>query len=392
MKMTIVCDVLGEENNGTTIAAFNLIRGMRARGHEVRVVCPDDGARHDDSYYLVSKKNLWPFNGYFKKNGVALAKADRHILKDAVNGADVVHIMLPFSLGKAAVRLCGEMNIPVTAGFHAQAENFSAHLNMSGFEPLNHAFYRYNWNNFYKYVDLIHYPTKFIKDVFENSIGYYPEGVIISNGVDHAFTENRANRKSERSGKFTILCTGRYSNEKKQSVLIDALSLSRHRENLRAVFAGDGPLREKLVARAEKTGADATFAFFSRRELLEVISSADLYVHTAEIEIEAIACLEAIAGGLVPLIADSPKSATKDYALSPDNLFEYNDPASLAEKIDFWYEHPEKAEYNAALYEGFTKEIDHEVCMGKMERMLTDAAARGDFYRRAVFPERNPAR
>ena len=33
------------------------------------------------------------------------------------------------------------------------------------------------------------------------------------------------------------------------------------------------------------------WAFFSRRELLEVISSADLYVHTAEIEIEAIASI-----------------------------------------------------------------------------------------------------
>lgn len=36
MKITIVCDVLGNENNGTTIVAMNLIRYLREHGHEVR--------------------------------------------------------------------------------------------------------------------------------------------------------------------------------------------------------------------------------------------------------------------------------------------------------------------------------------------------------------------
>ena len=40
VKITIVCDVLGEENNGTTIAAMNLIRSLKAKGHNVTVVCP----------------------------------------------------------------------------------------------------------------------------------------------------------------------------------------------------------------------------------------------------------------------------------------------------------------------------------------------------------------
>ena len=70
--------------------------------------------------------------------------------------------------------------------------------------------------------------------------------------------------------------------------------------------------------------------FFSRDEMLRVINSADLYVHPAEIEIEAIACLEAISCGLVPVIADSPRSATRFFALGERNLFHFNDPADLA--------------------------------------------------------------
>ena len=42
MKIAIVCDVLGEENNGTSVAAMNLIRFLQSRNHEVRIVCPDE--------------------------------------------------------------------------------------------------------------------------------------------------------------------------------------------------------------------------------------------------------------------------------------------------------------------------------------------------------------
>ena len=42
MKISIICGVLGAENNGTTIAAMNHIRRLKAKGHDVKVVCPDE--------------------------------------------------------------------------------------------------------------------------------------------------------------------------------------------------------------------------------------------------------------------------------------------------------------------------------------------------------------
>ena len=94
-------------------------------------------------------------------------------------------------------------------------------------------------------------------------------------------------------------------------------------------------------------------------------------VHPAEIEIEAISCLEAITCGLVPVIADSPRSATRFFALGEDNLFRHGDPMSLAGKIDFWIEHPEDAPDN---WNPVTKEFDQDACMDGMEEMLRDAA------------------
>ena len=66
--------------------------------------------------------------------------------------------------------------------------------------------------------------------------------------------------------------------------------------------------------------------------MVDTINSADLYVHPAEIEIESIACLEAITCGLVPVISNSDRSAARYFALREDNLFEAGNAENLAKK------------------------------------------------------------
>ena len=91
-------------------------------------------------------------------------------------------------------------------------------------------------------------------------------------------------------GEIRVLFIGRYSGEKSHTVLIDAVKKSRYRDKIRLVFAGDGPLKDKLIARSKGLLLKPVFKFFSREELVDVIRGADLYVHPAEIEIEAISC------------------------------------------------------------------------------------------------------
>ncbi len=67
---------------------------------------------------------------------------------------------------------------------------------------------------------------------------------------------------------------------------------------------------------------------------------ADLYVHTSDAEIEAMSCMEAFACGLVPVIADSPRSATPQFALDERSLFPAGDSVALASRIDWWIDHP----------------------------------------------------
>lgn len=375
MTLTIICDVLGEENNGTTIAAMNLIRSMRAKGHTVRVICPDECRRGEPDYFVAGTLYLGAFlNWRIKKNGVVIMKPDREVFEKAVDGADAVHLLLPFCFSTWAVKKIRERGIPVTASFHCQAENFTSHIFMMNNHVVNRLVYKTFDRNVYRYVDRIHYPSQFICDTFEKEIGHETPRTVISNGVNSAFVPRHEEKPEEFADKFVILFTGRYSKEKSHSLLIDAVDLSKYREKIQLIFAGSGPLEDRIRRLSRKLPNQPVFKFFSREEMIRTINYSDLYVHPAEIELEAIACLEAISCGLVPVINNSPRSATRYFAHSDKNLFDFNDPKDLAKKIDWWIEHPKEKASCSRSYIGFAQRFSFDRCMDDMERMIVGNA------------------
>ena len=217
MIACIVCDILGEKNNGTTLAATNLIDYLRSKGHEVRVVCCDKDKNNLENYYVTPTLNLGKFcNKILEKNGVTPAKADESVLRKAIEGSDVVHLLIPFFLARRAVKIAKELNKPITASFHCQAENVTAHVFMMNFPLANTLVYKNFYKHVYQYCDIIHYPTTFIRDVFEKET-HKTNAVVISNGVNEQFYKDvPPNRISD---KFTIVCTGRYSKEKALSLI-----------------------------------------------------------------------------------------------------------------------------------------------------------------------------
>jgi glycosyltransferase involved in cell wall biosynthesis len=370
MNVTVVCDVLGEPNNGTTIATLNLINYLKSQGHTVRVVCGDQDKKGIENYYILPVLDLGYFcNKIIKRNGVTLAKVDKDILREAIEPADVVQIQFPFAIGQAAAKMAKEMHKPITASFHCQAENVTAHLFMINNSIANKITYEVFYHKMYKYCDCIHYPTAFIRDTFETAT-HKTNGFVISNGVNKICVNKHLLRSND---KFTIVSTGRYSTEKAQRVLIKAISLSKYRDKIRLYLAGEGPLKQFYKTYSKRKKVDTVLNFYSREDLVQLLNTADLYVHPAFIEIEAIACIEAICCGLVPVISNAKRSATKSFALDDNNLFKENNPYSLAEKINFWYEHPElKSEY-VERYRPMVQNFSQDECMARMEQMLQTA-------------------
>lgn len=371
MNITIICDVLGKENNGTTVAAMNLIRHLKSKGHNVKVVCNDQDKKNMEGYYIVPELNLLFLNKIVHKNGVKLSKLDKKTINKAIEGADLVHLLLPFRMSHYAAKYCKRKHIKISASFHCQAENVTSHLFLKNNNFINRQIYKFFYKRVYRYADVIHYPTAFIKGLFESVVGA-TNGVVISNGVNSIYTNKRIEKPDYLKDKFIILNIGRYCSEKNQSVLIKAINASKYKNKIHLILAGTGPDKEKLEALVKKYKIDCEFNFYSREELTKVINYSSLYVHPAEIEIESISCIEAISCGLVPIVSNSKRSATKNFAIDDKSLFNNNDFIDLANKIDYWIENNDEKEEYSKKYLQTSSMYDLKECMNSMEKMMID--------------------
>ena len=334
MIIGLVIDSYDALNNGTTASARRFVENLRAEGHIVRVLTA--GVPGKDKFVL-PKWNIPVVSHFADPQGITFAKVDANVIREFLSGLDVVHFYLPFPLARAVERMARKMNIPCLAAFHVQAENITYNIGLGKSALAAKFFYRFLYHYFYKRFNDIHCPTEFIAGELRKN-GYKANLHVISNGVDAAFTPGEAVPHEN----IRVLMIGRLSPEKRQDLIIEAAKKSKYADRIQLVFAGQGPLLEKYVKLSRGLPHEPVFGFYSTEELLKIIRSTDIYVHASDAEIEAIACMEAFACGLVPIIADSPKSATVQFALSERSLFKAGDSSDLARKIDYWIEHPEE--------------------------------------------------
>src|SRR5690606_6726366 len=336
MVIVFVIDNYLHQTNGTTITARRFIEQLRMRGHEVRILSAGEKEAH---FYALKERYIPIVTEFARKQDVVFSKPDKKIIEEAFQGADVVHFLTPWKTSQVARKIAKKLNIPHTAAFHIQPENITYGAGLNGLGFLNGIIYR-KFRRFFGKISYVHAPSNFIaNELYRHS---YPTTVkVISNGVSDVFFNAKVR---DQEGKFHIISTGRYVKEKNQILLLKAVNSSKYKDQIKITLAGHGPKKSMLEKYAKAHNLDVEFKFFKQEELIKTLESAHLYVHTANIEIEAIACLEAIAVGLVPLIANAKKSATRQFALKPTNLFEPNNVEDLKQKLEYWIENKDEKE------------------------------------------------
>lgn len=373
MKVLIVSDILREEvNNGTDIATMNLINYLKSRGDDVRILCADQARKGTEGFYICPTLKLPFINNYILENGVILAKADKKVMKEAIAFADHVHIMIALHLGIKAGQMAHKMGKPVTVGFHMQAQNFTAHICMERSRLVNKLFYVYIYRHLFRYVDGIHYPTKFIQNIFERSIHKKTNGYVISNGINDYVIREKVEKLPEFKDKFVILSTGRYSKEKSQITLLRAVNKSKNKDKIHVILAGQGPLVKKYERYARRHKISHTFKFYERKEIVDILNMADLYVHPAIMELEGIAALEAMCVGKCTLVTNSKYAAPKLFSVDKECIFKQERPKRLALKIDELMANPAKIKELEDKYYNNRVYFDLANCMNQMGKMIDE--------------------
>lgn len=146
---------------------------------------------------------------------------------------------------------------------------------------------------------------------------------------------------------FRVVAVGRLSHEKDHATLIKAVSMCRHAHQIELVICGTGPLLQALRRRANRElHGPWSIGFHRNSQMPALLRSCDLFVHPSVVDIESVSVLEAMASGLVPVIASSELSAAGHFALTDRSLFAARDARALAARIDWWIDHPaERAEW-----------------------------------------------
>ncbi|MDR0462406.1 MAG: glycosyltransferase [Christensenellaceae bacterium] len=335
MIITFVIDSFTNKTDGTVITANRFAEQLRKRGHEVRICAINVSG---NGMYVLKERYI-PLATYFShKHGQSFAKPDRAVLASAMEGADVVHFFMPWKAAIVGKKIADKMGIATTAAFHVHPQNMTYTIGKRLGKPLAELIFWLFRQRFYRHFDYIHCPSEFTaKELKKHK--YKSNTVVISNGVSDVFKPTTMSKLDD--GFFNVLMIGRLAREKRQDVIVKAVMQSKYKDKIKLYFAGKGPERKRLEKLGSKLVNPPEFKFLPQSELIDLIHNSDLYVHAADVEIEGIACLEALSCGKCMLFANSRLSATPQFAIDERSLFRAGDPRDLAQKIDFFIEHPE---------------------------------------------------
>ena len=370
MKILLVIDDYISSNNGTTISCRRFAGELRRQGHEVKVLgtsLPDE-----PDMFRLEEYHLPIVDGLVRANDFHFSKVDMAVIRKAVAWADVVHCMMPFMLTYRTEQVVREMHKPATAAFHIQPENLLSAVRLGKWTLVNSALYAMWRKGIYDKFAFIHCPSEFMR---QEMLDHRYKGDIraISNGISDAFClqEKRKTKKTE--GKIVVTMVGRLAREKRQDLIIRAVRKSKYADRIQIVFAGKGPLEGFYKRLGRRLKNPPMFVYLNQSDLIDLLAETDVYVHASDMESEAISCIEAFATGLVPVISDSRKSATLQFAIDSRSLFKAGSPKDLAQKIDYWLDHPEEKKRMEAAYAKQGLDYTLEASVRKCVQMFEDA-------------------
>ena len=338
LRVAFVVDVCDDSKSGGVRSARRLIEALARRCdvHVVTTGLPQPGRVVVPGFYV-------PLAGRLMRSmDFMFAWPRDKLLAELFRRSDVVHVQLPFFLGFRSVRIAGQLGVPVVGGYHVQPENLLYNVGLRSerlAERLNH----FLVSRFYNRCTAVVCPSAFAAAELKR-YGLRSPSSIISNGVPDQFKPTADRRKPGAQADFVVLMVGRLGREKRQDLLIQAASRSKHGARLSLILIGKGPMQAQLIQMGRALPRPPVVRTVSDAELIHLYNNADLFVHASEIELEGMSVLEAMGCGLPVLIADAKASAAKQFALDARFLFSSNDPDALAARMDYWIEHPAELE------------------------------------------------
>ncbi|MEI6614671.1 MAG: glycosyltransferase [Chrysiogenales bacterium] len=366
MKIVLVTDSHNAENGGA-VAGRRLSEGLRKRGHKVSIVATDV---KDEGDYKVKGSNPSFFGDSLTKMQFLFGIPEKDVLRKAFTDADIIQIQLPFYLGYGAAKMARSMNKCFIAGHHVQAHNVVAAAGKDSKILDRIASVIFNFFLF-KRVPVIQCPSRFGAELLKKD-GVKCRLEVVSNGIPTEYAPRKFARPEWFGDNFVIMSMGRHVPEKRQLLLIEGVKLSKYAGKINLLLCGQGQMSEQLIAAGAQLPIPPLVKFVTQEEKLQYLNTADLFVHASLVDLESLACLEAVGCGLPCLIANSPHSAASQFSLDHRFSFKYDNADDLAAKIDYWFENRGQLLNIREQVAAMAEQYRFEKCMDKMEKLYRE--------------------
>ncbi len=336
---------------------------MRALGHQTMVVAPDYGFEQGNDNGDILRVTSLSFPNL--RFSIPLEFMDWTAIEEKVTSfnPDLIHAHHPFKLGKSALDLADQLEVPLVYTYHTLYEFFT-HYFLMDTEPVRKQVREYVVN-FANCCDQVITPTEPIRQHLIE-MGVNTRTASIPTGIDFSRFDNiPAERIEQWRQKLNLarfdkilFCAGRISREKNLGLILHALrALSDSGRNYGLVIAGKGPARrplQKEVAGLKLEDRVVWTGFVSQEELPELYLLSDLFLFPSPSDTQGIVLYEAQAAGK-PIVAVESMASQAIVTDGKNGRFAKNDAADFAEKIKEVLDHPER--FNAPFdREAFSKE------------------------------------
>lgn len=225
---------------------------------------------------------------------------------------DIIHVHSPDTLAWAALKYAKKRKIPIIATYHTEFGKYLSYYHLEFFMP-------FVWSvmkRLYNRMDLVTTPSSVTS---QELIGHGIKNVVaLPWGVDFSCFNISFRSEDTRSlilkgaAKTIILCVCRLTWEKDLRTLAETYKiLKSQRSDFAMVIAGDGPARKEL----ELLMPGAIFlGHQSGLKFSQIYASSDIFLFPSTTETFGNVTIEAMASGLVPVVANAggSKSLVKD--------------------------------------------------------------------------------
>jgi 1,2-diacylglycerol 3-alpha-glucosyltransferase len=344
MKILLATESYYPNIDGGAIAQYNLLQGLKKRGHDVSIIAPGHSLRKTIEnnngttiyrtraiklpHYMNSRYFFSPFPLFEVRKIIKKIKPD------------IINICSPYPISISAMLWARKYDIPVIGAIHVLPQNMLApFFNFKIYETIKEYTWRY-LVYFFNLVDWTTIPTKTGADMFIKR-GLKTNITPISNGLETKIfnPDNDGEYLRKRYGlpdKNIILFTGRINEEKNLDVLINAIPYVLEKIDAHFLLVGSGgEYKNKLMNLTKELHvADyTTFTdFLDWKDYPNIYDIADVFAIPSESELQSIVTMEALASGL-PVVVVNNGALPELASMNNGFVFEPKNSKQMAEYI-----------------------------------------------------------